>query len=353
MLATVVCGVLCGLTNLSAIVQWLHAQPPRFWHLLGFKWTPASETTFRTLLAQVAPEAFERALCGWLPPAPAAAADEPAGLSVDGKRLCGTLSRIAAALHAVNVWDHRTGCVLRQQLTGDTNEAKTAVEIFRGLLLEGRIVVGDAAFCQQEVCQQILDSGGDYLLVVKDNQPRLHQDAQSAFRDSKGFSPYRLKQRQARRRQAESLSKGHGRIERRTLTVSTVQGLGLRGWPGLQQVLRLERVVTSGDQETRTVSYAVTSVSVGRLTARQLLQLWRDHWGIENSCFYVRDVTLGEDRCRVRTGHAGLNLAHVRNFALSVVQRLGAANVAAQLRQHLFHPTVLLKRLIRPEFMLT
>jgi hypothetical protein len=132
-----------------------------------------------------------------------------------------------------------------------------------------------------------------------------------------------------------------------------VQGLGLRGWPGLQQVLRLERVVQSEGQETRTVSYAVTSVPVGRLTARQLLQLWRDHWRIENTCFYVRDVTLGEDRCRVRTGHAGLNLAHIRNFALAVVQRIGTANVAAQLRQHLFHPSVLLKRLIQPEFTFT
>ena len=105
--------------------------------------------------------------------------------------------------------------------------------------------------------------------------------------------------------------------------------------------------------ETQTVSYAITSVPVGRLTARPLLQLWRDHWGIENSCFYVRDVTPGEDRCRVRTGHAPLNLAHARNFAIAVARRLGADNIAAALREHLFHPSVLLKRLFRPEFMIT
>lgn len=191
MLAAVICGVLCGLTHLSAIVQWLHAQPPKFWHLLGFKRIPAAETTFRGLLAKVAPQALERALAEWLGTAfPArTAADGPESLSVDGKRLCGTLGQHAAALHAVNVWDHQAGCVLRQQLTGETNEAKTAVEVFRGLLLGGKIVLGDAAFCQQEVCRQILDSGGDYLLVVKENQPRLLQDVQSAFRDSKGFSP--------------------------------------------------------------------------------------------------------------------------------------------------------------------
>lgn len=191
LLAGVVCGMLCGLTSLSAMVQWLHAQPPRFWHLLGFKRTPASETTFRSALAQVDPQVFERALGEWLPP-PAARtqpADQPPALSVDGKRLCGTLARHAAALHAVHVWDHQTGYTVRQQLTGDTNEAKTAVEVFRELVLTGKIVVGDAMFCQREVCQQILDSGGDYLLAVKDNQPQLLKDAQSAFRDSKGFSP--------------------------------------------------------------------------------------------------------------------------------------------------------------------
>ena len=105
--------------------------------------------------------------------------------------------------------------------------------------------------------------------------------------------------------------------------------------------------------ETRTVSYAVTSVPVGRLTAQQLLTLWREHWGLENSCFYVRDVTLGEDRCRVRTGHAPLNLAHARNFAIAFANRSGADNIAATLRQHLFQPTVLLKRLFRPEFSFT
>ena len=129
-------------------------------------------------------------------------------------------------------------------------------------------------------------------------------------------------------------------------------GLGLREWPSLQQVLRLERVVNCNGVETRTVSYAVTSLATDRMTAPQLLQLWRNHWGIENSSFYVRDVTLGEDRCRVRTGHAPLNLSLVRGLAIGLAHRVGS-NVAALLREHLFHPTVLLNRLLRPEIMFT
>lgn len=144
-----------------------------------------SETTFRGLLAKIDPQALELAPVDRMGVAALdrSGTDRPAALSVDGKRLCGTLSQHAAALQAVNVWDHLTGCVLRQQFTGDTNEVKTVVEIFRALL-EGQTVPGVEAFCQQ-----ILDSGGDYLLVVNDNQPQLPQDAQSAFRDSRRLSP--------------------------------------------------------------------------------------------------------------------------------------------------------------------
>ena len=52
-------------------------------------------------------------------------------------------------------------------------EAKTAVDLLKTIVLKGRLVTGDAMFCQRELCQQIVDSGGDYLFVVKDNQPEL------------------------------------------------------------------------------------------------------------------------------------------------------------------------------------
>jgi predicted transposase YbfD/YdcC len=73
-----------------------------------------------------------------------------------------------------------------------TNEHKAALELLRTLVMKGRVLVGDAMFCQREVCQAVLDSGGDYFLQVKDNQPTLLREIQQELTSSDAvFSPLR------------------------------------------------------------------------------------------------------------------------------------------------------------------
>jgi len=111
-------------------------------------------------------------------------------LPIDGKTLCGTLQPHQRAIHLLSAFDHHSGCVLSQtEVDHKTNEAKTAISFLKTLVLEGKVIVGDAMFCQREVCREILDSGGDYLFVVKDNQPTLLREIASAFADTKAFSP--------------------------------------------------------------------------------------------------------------------------------------------------------------------
>ena len=62
-----------------------------------------------------------------------------------------------------------------------TNEHKAALRLLSGLVLEGRLVTGDAIFCQRDLSRQILDGGGHYFWVVKDNQPTLLADIQAAL----------------------------------------------------------------------------------------------------------------------------------------------------------------------------
>ena len=194
MLASVICGVLSGHCGVAQIVQWLHAQPVEFWHLLGYTRTPPRETWFRKVLAKLDPERWEAVVVEWLgaeisqnaSPATAAELDV---VSVDGKTLCGTICSHAKTLHLLAVWAHASGLVLTQKPVGDTNEPTAAVAMFRGMLLTGKLVVADAIFCQREVCQTIREKEGHYLLWVKDNQPTLLKDARSVFVDSPGFSP--------------------------------------------------------------------------------------------------------------------------------------------------------------------
>ena len=78
--------------------------------------------------------------------------------------------------------------------------------------------------------------------------------------------------------------------------------------------------------------YAITSLSPARADAARLLALSRAHWDIENRLHWVRDVTLGEDACRVRTGSAPQVLAACRNAVLTLLRRLGSPIVEG--REH-------------------
>lgn len=116
--------------------------------------------------------------------------------------------------------------------------------------------------------------------------------------------------------------KGHGRIEHRRLECTSL----LRGyldWPGIEQVCRIQRRRVVRGRESREVVYAITSLPRTRAGPAALLRLNRAHWGIENRLFGVRDVTLREDACRVRTGSGPQVLAAVRNTVLTLVRHLG------------------------------
>jgi predicted transposase YbfD/YdcC len=133
------------------------------------------------------------------------------------------------------------------------------------------------------------------------------------------------------------VDKGHGRVERRTLTSTTALNAYL-DWPGVGQVFRLVRERTTGGATTTEVAYGITSLTRAQADAGRLLTLTRDHWGIENRLHYVRDETFGEDRCRVRRGSAPQLLAAVRNVAIYLLEGVAAASKAAATRRFAAHP---------------
>jgi predicted transposase YbfD/YdcC len=139
------------------------------------------------------------------------------------------------------------------------------------------------------------------------------------------------------RRSAHTLNKGHGRIERRELTSSTMLNDHL-DWPGVKQACRLERTTVRSGETTHEVAYAITSVSRTQADAADLLEWWRSHWGIENKEHWVRDETFGEDRSQVRSGAAPQVLAAVRNLVMNWMRSLKVDNIAAALRENAWNP---------------
>lgn len=104
------------------------------------------------------------------------------------------------------------------------------------------------------------------------------------------------------------------------------------GWPGVKQVCVVERTRRVRGVEATEATFYITSLPPEEAGPDRLLRLIRDHWRVENEVHYVRDVTCGEDACRVRTGSAPEVLAGLRNATRTVLRASGEANIAAAFR---------------------
>lgn len=189
MLTAIVCAILTGARGYRAIAHWVRSQNATVWQWLGFHRKPPCANSFRNVLLALKPEVLEAVLRDWMAEfVPPPASDAIHAVAMDGKTLCNTLAAHERNVHLLSLLDQATGGVLSQQaVPPTTNEPKTAVEILKTIVLKGRLVTGDAIFCQRELCEEIVDSGGDYLFVVKDNQPELKAAVAADFQP--GFSP--------------------------------------------------------------------------------------------------------------------------------------------------------------------
>ena len=130
--------------------------------------------------------------------------------------------------------------------------------------------------------------------------------------------------------------------------MSTTILAGYAEWPGLAQAFRPTRERTASGRTTTEVVYGITSLPRALADPRRLLELTRRHWGIENGLHHVRDVTLGEDACRVRSGAAPQALAAIRNVAIRLLRRIHRGGVAAATRHLLAKPGKAMAMLISP-----
>jgi predicted transposase YbfD/YdcC len=238
-------------------------------------------------------------------------------VAIDGKTLRHSFDRASStsALHMISAWAVANGVSLGQRaVDGDSNEITAVPELLKLLELEGAIVTYDAMGCQKEIAEAIRDQGADYVLAVKENQPRLYEDIlttmENAFEGERGET-YRL---------LATNDKGHGRQERREYVVvrdlSNIRDRDL--WADLRAVAMVctERTI-DGTTSTQT-RYYISSCSG---SVRQIAGAIRGHWGIENSLHWSLDVTFGEDAHCLRKDHGPENMATFRRAALSLIKQ--------------------------------
>ncbi len=338
-LGFVVLAKLAGEDRLFGIAQWVRYRKQSLADALHLEKPRAPcVNTYRAILGQVIDiEEFEQVVREFFATLPRAG--QSIVISLDGKTLRGTISAgHTHGRHLLAAYLPAEGWVLFQvEVASKENEITAAPRVLQCLDLRGKIVTGDAMFAQRELSLQIIELGGDYIWTVKDNQSTLRQDIELLFQPEKtikGFS-----QGTQDFRTDQTIEKGHGREERRVLTVSAELKTYL-DWPGAEQVFKLERYFkrTRDGHITHEVVYGITSLTAPAAGPTRLLELTRRHWGIENGLHYRRDETLREDWCHLKQGHAPRAMAVINNLIVGLVLHLGWTNLAAARRYFDAHP---------------
>jgi predicted transposase YbfD/YdcC len=328
-----VAALASGQPHVRAMGQWVHEHAETLSAELGWPGRLPSEATLRRALRAVDPEELETHLATWVEQW---LVTEPAGLvghALDGKWLRGTAAH-GAAVQLLSLVRH-DGVVRGQRaVAATTNEIATAPQLLAERVGSGMVITADALLTQRALAAQIVAQGGDYLLMVKGNQPLLKREINELF----ALAPWEASGSAVPHHQWRSLDKGHGRLETRQLEATSLLNDWLM-WPAVGQVLKrtCRRVHLVSGVVEEAVTYGVTSLPFGTELAA-IEALWRGHWSIENKVHYVRDVTLREDAAQAYRGNTPQVLAALRNAVLSLLRLTGWHRIADALRHYGAHP---------------
>ncbi len=393
MLLLALAAILSNHVSELAIAQWGAGQSEEVKQALGFeKGVTPHQTTIQRLFRRLSIEELEEAFRGMFVHLFEQNKEERGAyaVAIDGKAQRGRLKfeeEGSYPIHAVSIVEHETGIVLTQGHVerGDTetkskpmdeeteseptdkktgkkgkpkgkkgepkeeekeneqekkkqrSELAVAYRLIAHIDWKGKVLTGDALYCQRWLCAAILLAGGDYVFIVKANQPHLFEDLRLLFAppapaNRAGTGILRLPEQHA-----QATDKGHGRLEIRSIRVSS-ELKGYSDWPGLDQVFEIRRCWQYKGEWREEVRYGITSLPATLAIPQRLLKLKRGHWTIENRLHYVKDVTMGEDRSTVHTDNGPKIMAALRNTAVSLLRRAGFSTIAARMRYNCGHP---------------
>lgn len=333
LLTCVLLAKMAGETTLQAITEWIRLRSSWVQEVLPeTRATFPCAATYSNVLRTVDPAQVNAVLMDLLTRVRAEKrrAGEQTHVILDGKTLRGTQNHQQEdqrKMHQMNLYEAKTGIVLKEAMVAEkANELTQKTGFLTPVLLQGRILSADAIFTQRDFCQQVIAAGGDYVLVVKHNQPTLYQELALFFDDPPAdCRDWRM---------SSQSNKGHGRLENRVLWASTeLNDFLARDWHGVGQVFRLRRRVEHALKCTQEIVYGLTSLTPKKADTTRLLELNREHWAIENRLHYRRDGALAEDACQVRKGAAPHVLAVLNSFVLALFDFCQFSNVKQSMRR--------------------
>jgi predicted transposase YbfD/YdcC len=239
-------------------------------------------------------------------------------IALDGKAVRRSHDRVTmkGMLHLVSAWSVDNRLVLAQQAVDEkSNEITALPELLKGLQLKGAIVTIDAIGCQKEIAEQIVRQEGEYILAVKDNQPRLHAALQSHFTQRHHDGGFRRNEHRVTK------DESHGRVEERhyySVPLPPELAWIADEWKDCHSLGQSISYVVRDGRQADEVRYFISNRPAD---AKSFGDGVRGHWSIENGQHWVLDVTFREDECRIRKDEGPQNFARLRRIALNILQQ--------------------------------
>lgn len=238
-------------------------------------------------------------------------------ISIDGKTVRGSHHRAknVSSRHIVSAWSEHEQLSLGQIKTAEKSNEITAIpKLLDQLDIWNQIITIDAMGAQRDICNQIRNKEGYYLIALKGNQGSLHQDIKDYFEDE----TLPISQ------EWEESDKGHGRIEYRKCRVTDdIDWLqDQHQWPALKTIACVyskREFINSDKPTTADVRYYISSLPAN---AEQIAKEARKHWSVENQLHWVLDMTFNEDGSRIRNDHAPEIMSMIRKWALNIINQL-------------------------------
>src|SRR6516225_1730557 len=325
-------AVLAGGGGPTAIAQWAVLKQEFLLQVLDLPNGIPSKDVFRRVLMALKPAAFQACFANWLQSlrteaTAATGVDQPI-LAVDGKtaRRSHDRNNGLGALHSVTVWASEFGLSLGQTACAEKSNEITAIpEVLRLVDLKGAIITIDAMGAQKAIAAQIIDGGGDYVLALKGNQEALHQTVID-------YIDEQLEGELEGAQEHVTVETGHGREETRTyLQLPAPEGLpGYGLWKALKTIAVVTSLCIRDGKETAEVRYYISSLA---MDVKRLARTVRGHWGIENGCHWILDVTYREDESRIREEALRENFAWLNRFTVSLLKQHGDRTSIAMKRR--------------------
>lgn len=311
-------GVMCGCTDWEEIAEFGRARAETLRGYLDLRNGIPSHDTFRRVMGMVEPKSLERCYWLWVETIlPGVSADV---VNVDGKTVRGSGKPGLKPIHLVSAWSFRAGITLAQLKTAEKSNEITAIpELLDMLNIVGSIVTIDAMGCQTAITRKVMEKGGEYVIACKENQPALHQEIHEYF----VYADQNPKE-DLHNTKCVHKEKSHGRLESRTYELIEDCALLHRfhDFDGAASIGRVRsRTQLRNGSIREDERYYLTSLH-GIGSIERFAHAVRKHWGIENSCHWVLDVTFGEDACRTRDEITAQNLTVARKLALALAKKV-------------------------------